>query len=424
MLNKLRKRFVISNMIPVALVIILSFCFLTFVTYYYERSQSVSALSAALEGNVNQTFFPGGEIAKELPTGENKRPDEEISIERLASVSLIAIVDANGEISLSEKSFSSDLSDSDASIVIKTALSKSSSTGIIPDYNLRYLKVATPSGYKIAFSDRTSELQTVAFLLRMFALSFALIFILMFAISEYMAKKAIAPVEKSWNEQNRFVADASHELKTPLTVILANMDIIDSNKQSTVEEQSKWIENTKSEAKRMTELVNDMLFLARSDAGVEQSYNFQKANLSNLCDNCALTFESVAFEKNITLNTEIAPNIEATIDEAKIKQVIMILLDNAMKYVGDKGTVKLSLSSAGKQYKISVENTGLPIPKEKQEHLFERFFRADDSRVREKGGYGLGLSIAQNIIVAHGGKIELTKSDDESTIFSVYLNNK
>jgi len=199
------------------------------------------------------------------------------------------------------------------------------------------------------------------------------------------------------------------------------MDIMSLNPDSTVEEQMKWIENTKSEAKRMTQLVNDMLFLAKSDAAVEQGYSFMNANLSSLAEDCVLTFESVAFEKGVYLRSVVPEDIYVTMDEAKIKQVIMILLDNAIKYVDDNGTIFLTLAQNGRQAKLLVANTGPAIPKEKQKHIFERFFRADDSRARDRGGYGLGLSIAGNIISAHKGKLSLEYSNEKGTCFSIVL---
>lgn len=425
MLKKLRKQFILSSLIPIFLVIVFAFFALTLITYSYERSQTVSALRAVLEGNINVAFFPSEELVKNLPSGAG--PSKEYNEERLSSVELIALVDSDRNVAIWESSVYSDIDESDAKELISEALDGIDKTkgkelvGLIAGENLRYLAISTDNGYKIAFSDRSSEIDTIVFMLRVFAIVGVAIMGLLFLIADYMARKAIEPVEKSWNEQNRFVADASHELKTPLTVILANMDIMQANKDSTVWEQNKWIENTKSEATRMTDLVNDMLFLARSDAHVDQSYNFQEINFSHVAEDCVLSFESVAFEKGIDLSSNIPLDLFATADEARIKQVMMVLIDNAIKYVSDKGSIFVTAEGNQRQVKFSVSNTGDPIPKEKQAHLFERFYRVDDSRAREKGGYGLGLAIAQNIMEAHGGTIGLEYSNEKGTCFAITL---
>lgn len=425
MLKKLKKQFILSSLIPILFVIIFAFCALTLITYSYERSQTVTALRSVLDGNINTAFFPNEEIIQNLPKGDTR--GKNYNEERLSSVELIAIVDKNKEVALWEASIYSDIDKSSVIEYINEALESVDKTkgtetvGIISREDIRYLVIETSTGYKIAFSDRSSETETMVFMLRVFAFVGMAIMALMFVIADFMARKAIEPVEKSWDEQNRFVADASHELKTPLTVILANMDIMQANKDQTVWEQNKWIENTKSEATRMTELVNDMLFLARSDAHAPQSYNFQETNFSNLAGDCVLTFESVAFEKGINLSSNIPLDLYAVLDETRIKQVIMVLLDNALKYVNENGSIFVAAESNQRQIKFTVANTGTPIPKEKQEHLFERFYRVDDSRAREKGGYGLGLAIAQNIMAAHGGSIGLEYSNEKGTCFAITI---
>ncbi|MDO5448176.1 MAG: HAMP domain-containing sensor histidine kinase [Clostridia bacterium] len=419
MLKKLRRQFILSNMLLVGIVIVLVFCILTVVVYGYERKQTISAMETSLAGNMSVAFFPDGRVASLLPVPKNN--DEEVSQERLSSVSLVAVLDKNGSTAVYETSVNYKYSTKDIRNMLSAAMESENETGVLSQYNVRFLRQTMDSGYKVAFADLSSEHSTLFFTLRLDFIAIFCILAVMFLISDYMARKAIEPVEKSWNDQQRFVADASHELKTPLTVILANMDIMQANKDATIWEENKWIENTKSEATRMTELVNDMLFLARSDANIDQSYNFQNINFSKLSEECVLTFESVAFEKGINFTSNIPMDIFLNADETRIKQVIMILIDNALKYVDDKGSIFVTAENLGKQVKFSVANTGPAIEAHKQAHLFERFYRADDSRAREKGGYGLGLSIAQNIIAAHGGKIGLEYSNEKGTCFAFAL---
>lgn len=432
MLKKLRSQFILSNMIMVGMVILGLFSALTIITYNYEASQSKAVLKMALNGDLDLFMFSSENVLLfGEPSSEKNFPDADVerekrrgdgTNEKMNTIVLFALTDNDGNVIVSDIADGKSYTAEEVKSIVTHAMTSDNKVGLIPTKHMRYMKEPNEyGGYKIVFADRTSEEETLRFMVRLYGVSSLFILSIMFLISDYMAHRAVTPVEKSWKKQNRFVADASHELKTPLTVILANMDIMSLNPDSTVEEQMKWIENTKSEAKRMTQLVNDMLFLAKSDAAVEQGYNFMNTNLSSLAEDCVLTFESVAFEKGVYLRSVVPEDIYVTMDEAKIKQVIMILLDNAIKYVDDNGTIFLTLAQNGKQAKLLVANTGPAIPKEKQKHIFERFFRADDSRARDRGGYGLGLSIAGNIISAHKGKLSLEYSNEKGTCFSIVL---
>lgn len=204
----------------------------------------------------------------------------------------------------------------------------------------------------------------------------------------------------------------SHELKTPLTVISANADIVLANRDSTVSEQEKWLNYIKQETERMTKLINEMLYLAKHDDGRAEE-EMLPFDLSEAAESCTLPFESVCFENGVQFYTEIQPDIGIVGSPSAIKQVMMILLDNAVKYAGENGFVRFLLHADGDRVTLSVNNTGERIPPELIPHIFERFYRVDESRARDKGGYGLGLSIAKSIVDRHGGRITV-KSDEET----------
>ncbi len=428
MIKKLRKRFLYSNLFLVTIIIFIFFLAITLASYSFERQQTEEVLTVVLE---NIEAVPDAIIINE--EGLSKSIKEEDTLSRMRTVILLAQTDELGETTAYAVEDGAEIHAEVIYDAIETAVANEDFSGSLnmSGYALRYLKLPNGmGGYKIAFSDASMEIVTIRFMARAYSVAAFFFLAIMFIFSDYMAHKAIAPVEKTWKHQNQFVADASHELKTPLTVILANMDIMSANPNSTIEEQQKWIENTKSEAKRMTDLVNDMLFLARGDAGHEFTFNFMDVNASALVEDCVLTFESVAFEKGVQLVENITEDVIIKADEAKLKQAIIILIDNALKYVDDKGQILVSLKYVGKYVgrvpgksyvKISVSNTGTPIPKDKQAQVFERFFRVDESRTREKGGYGLGLAIAANITQAHEGNIALDYSDKRGTCFSLTL---
>lgn len=293
--------------------------------------------------------------------------------------------------------------------------------GYLPTYDLRYQLRSAPDGHcLLMFADISYTRSSIRsfFLFCIMVLLFATL--LFYVLSFFLSRWALAPAQKAWNQQNRFIADASHELKTPITVILANLDIIASHPEDPVRAQSRWIRNTKEEAERMRQLIQDLLFLAKSDSSALQPL-FSEVDLSDCAEDRALNFEAVAFEKDVRLFSEVCPGIRIIGNEGQLKQLITILLDNAVKYAGSNGRAVLKVERSQDTAVISVSNTGEPIHPEALKHIFERFYRVDESRARNVGGYGLGLSIAQNIVSLHQGSIRCESNPTDGTSFIVEL---
>lgn len=227
--------------------------------------------------------------------------------------------------------------------------------------------------------------------------SMAAFFVLIFFLSRWMMR----PVEKSWQQQKQFISDASHELKTPLAVIMSNAELL-QNPDIDNSQKEKFSESIFSTSKQMRSLVEGLLELTRADNG-QVKKAFEKLNLSTCVENAVLPFEAVFFEKGLRLETSVTPNIVVTGSVTHLKQVVDILLDNAQKYASS-GVVNLSLERQGKRCLLAVSNPGTPIPTEELENIFERFYRMDKARSAD-GSFGLGLSIAKTIIQEHRGKI-------------------
>ena len=293
--------------------------------------------------------------------------------------------------------------------------------GYDKEYALRYLASQRKDGARyIVFADISYEQAEARSFVLISLGVFTGAMLLFLLLSHYLAIWALAPAEKAWEQQNRFVADASHELKTPLTVILANLDILSSHPDSTIREQRQWIRNTREEAERMRDLIQDLLFLAKSDANALPVLTAE-VDMTDCAEDRALNFEAVAFENDVTLDTEIENGLKVTGSESQLKQLLTILLDNAVKYTGPKGRVLMKAFRKQDKVIISVNNTGEPISAEDLPHIFERFYRPDKSRARADGGCGLGLSIAENIVQQHNGTITCTSSREEGTTFRVEL---
>ena len=248
------------------------------------------------------------------------------------------------------------------------------------------------------------------------------ILIIMIFVSKYLSANAVKPLEYSLKQQKQFIADISHELKTPLAVINANLDLISSRPDTTIKENKKWIDNNKSELFRMNKLIQDMIMLAKTDNYVVDKEKFEILNFSDLVDNSVLSIEALAFEKNIELRADIEDKLYVLGDSTKLKQLIMILLENAIKYSEKDDFIEVCLNKKSGKIILNVTNSGNIISEEKAEHIFDRFYRADASRSQSPKGYGLGLSIAKNIVRIHEGEINLLFSNKEKgTCFSVTL---
>ena len=243
---------------------------------------------------------------------------------------------------------------------------------------------------------------------------------LVFGLSFFLARMSLRPVEHAFSEQQRFVQDASHELKTPLTVILANLSILKSHPTATIREEALWIQNTETEARRMQELTERLLFLAKADAKTLPPQS-EVLSLSTLVESTALPFTALAFERKLSLALDISPALSVRGDAQMLAQLLAILLDNALKYAAPGTEVTVRLCRQKKHALLSVHNNGEPIPADALPRLFDRFFRVDKSRARAAGGYGLGLSIAKTIANAHGGDIRAASTAEHGTSFTVAL---
>lgn len=237
--------------------------------------------------------------------------------------------------------------------------------------------------------------------------------LLIFILASYLSKWLIKPIEENLNKQKQFISDASHELKTPLTIISANCDLLATEIGS-----NKWLTYIQNETTKMSSLVNDLLNLAKADNIKEKKLNME--NLSDLVTSSAMSFESVAYENHIKLEYHIEKNITYKCDAKAIRELISILLDNAIKHTKKNKQIIVSLVQNKNHIELFIKNQGDPIPKEEQDKIFDRFYRVDESHHRSDNRYGLGLSIAKSIVNSHQGQIKVTCSDGWTT-FKVTL---
>ncbi|MBP3475100.1 MAG: HAMP domain-containing histidine kinase [Lachnospiraceae bacterium] len=232
-----------------------------------------------------------------------------------------------------------------------------------------------------------------------------------------LSKIAIAPIKRAWQKQLDFTADASHELRTPLAVIRTNLELIMDCKEESVESQMKWLKNIDAESQRMTKLIDDLLTLSRADTN-RQEFEQNEFPLEQAVNEAVMTFEGVAKQKGICLHMQMNKKILFYGDRKRIKQMLIILLDNAIWYSG-ASDITVSVIQNKRHIEINVRDNGCGIGKEHLEHLFDRFYRVEETRNRNPDGVGLGLPIAKWIVEGHGGKILVKSALGEETEFRI-----
>ena len=289
-------------------------------------------------------------------------------------------------------------------------------TGVISRYDLRYIKTYSSGTVKAVFLDKSYEDSTLHSLL-ITMITIAAIGTLCFVlITLVVTHIAIRPVERSWKQQQQLVADVSHELKTPVAVISANTDIVLSHPDDTVAQQNKWLGYIKDETDRMNGLITGILYLAKTD---ETRANMERSpfDLSNAVTAASLPFESVCFEKDLHLVLNVEPSITFSGNREMIMRLVSTLIDNACKYSVKGGDINVALYRAPEKIILAVNNKGELISPEQAKHLFERFYRVDESRSERTESFGLGLSIARSITESHEGKIEVVSSKEDGNTF-------
>lgn len=298
-------------------------------------------------------------------------------------------------------------------ILAEAALETDADTGVLSEHGLRFLKEGTPERLTIVFSDITAERSALRSLYLNCTLLFIAAWILFFIIAISLSHWVIHPVAQAWELQKQFVADASHELKTPLSVILANAELLQS--EDSPEERKQFAQSILTTSYQMRTLVESLLEMARVDSGAVR-LQFEELDFSQLVSDAVLSFQLLYEEKQIGLTSRIQEGLRLSGSEQHLFQVLDVLLDNALKYTHPQTTVTVRLIRTGGSCLLSVTNQSEPLSREDLQNIFKRFYRIDRARCRN-GSYGLGLPIAETIVAAHKGKIWAQSEASGNTFF-------
>lgn len=396
MLKKLRGKFVLVNMAIVVGMLIVIFSLVYQITSMNLENESTNMLHAAAQSATRP--------------GTHTRPEGVQLPYFTLRVSNWGVVTAAGvsHFDLGDEAFMQAL--------LEQVLASEQTVGMIHAYHLRYYRTTHMGDTVIAFLDVSSHRAVLKDLLQIcFGIGFVSV-LLFFGISLLLANWAVKPVEKAWSQQKQFVSDASHELKTPLTVIMSNAELL-QGQDLEPQSRGRYVDSILTMAGQMRKLVEGLLELARADNGqVKKCFN--QIDYSSLASEALLPFEPVFYERGMHLTSRIEEGIRIKGSEQHLRQVIEILLDNACKYAS-MGIVAVQLQRQGRSCLLTVDSPGNPIPAEDLDRIFERFYRTDRARTGD-GSFGLGLSIAKSIVSEHGGRI-WAQSNQTGNRFSVQL---
>lgn len=425
MFKKLRNRFLLLNLVIISVMLLIAFA--AIYTIMHRNVQT----DIKMELHRNAEFFskpegprdplkihPDGERPLDMmdpPMNDNM---DDPRMER--SVSFAVIVDDDRNVLSVDSRF-----DMDDAFYEQAAQSASHKKEIgqtqLDGDDWAYTLQKLDSGFRIVFLDVTARQGILTTLIYTFLIVGAVMLVVIFFISRFFANRSIAPVQEAFDKQKQFIADASHELKTPLAIIQTNADVMLASKEETIASQMKWLQYIKSETERMSKLTSDLLYLTRMEDAAGDTVIAASFPASDAAENVILTMEAIIFEKRISLDYEIEPNVVVRGNAEQFKQVVMILLDNAVKYTNPQGSIRIKLQKQHQDMVLSIANTGEGIAPEHWDRIFDRFYRTDPSRARAHGGYGLGLAIAKAIVEQHKGKISAKSVRNEWTTFYVHV---
>lgn len=407
MFKQLKKRLLSINIISITLLMIIAFGSIYFLTYNRTNMEINNAFNhlESVKPVDNKPPKPPELSQIQLPIRENILPERKVIF--------VINLNTDSEIISAYSYFEAE----DAFYEEALALVQSGENNKyieLEDAKWAYRVIPRKNFYQIFFMDATTQINAVNRLAYTFIIVFLIMLVITYIFSNYMTNESIKPIKKAFEKQNQFISDASHELKTPLAIISTNVDVLLNNSS----DSEKWLQYIKSEVGRMSKLTENLLYLSQFD-----DHNLMTSttdvNLSELCEHILLGMEAVAFEKNRTLEYKVEPGIIIQGDFEQLSQVLMILMDNAMKYSDENGHISVNLSLSS-QVNLTVTNDGPGIPEDNIDQIFNRFYKVDASR-SQKSGYGLGLAIADSIISHHHGKISCSSTIHKETSFIIKL---
>lgn len=399
MIKKLQRKFVLITMGSLLLVMVVVLGAVNAVNIHQMKEKADNLLQVLSE-NGGKFPSPGNQNKEDARPETSGRPGFQMNAEtRFETRYFLAKASESGEVVQIDTSHIAAVSSAAAREYAQQALASGKAGGFIGEY--RYLVTEQSDGNLVVFVDCRNQMETTKnFLIASFGIglvSFAVVALLVSVLS----RRAIRPVVESMEKQKRFITDAGHEIKTPLAIISANTDVLELQ-----DGKSEWTASIRGQVARLSGLVESMLTLTRMEEdGVR--LQFSEVLLSELTGKETELFRTLAATRGCVLTEQIAPGVTVRGEENSLRQLISILLDNAVKYAKEGGAIRVRLEQNGKGARLSVYNDLEKPPEGNLTRMFDRFYREDSSRTRETGGYGIGLSIAAAVAQTHHAELSV-----------------
>ena len=410
MIKKLQRKFVLAAMLSLFIVLGLLIGLINILNYrtLIREADDTLSLIAEMNGTLPGVFTFGDRDKPEPPDGakEYGRRREWNGERPYQSRYFSVTVSESGEVLETDLKNVVTVDTQAATDMAQAAAKKGRKTGFSGDY--RYLGVPQDTGTRWIFLNREVELSTFRTVLWTSVGISAAGFLMVFLLLLLLSARIVRPIAVSYEKQKRFITDAGHELKTPITIIRADTDVIEEDLK-----ENEWLNDIRVQTDRLGKLTNELIYLSRmeEDGAKAQLLDFP---VSDVVADTAQPFSAIARTQDKAFSVDVQPLLTLRGDENAIRKLVSILLDNAMKYSPREGSIALSLRRDGRQIRLSVTNTAENVEKGSQDRLFDRFYRADASRSSETGGFGLGLAIAKAVTEAHKGKIRAFSTDGAS----------
>ena len=402
-----RKRFIQFNMLLIGVVLTI----MVAAVAVYIVNDSYHGLRVTME----QVVAPLRGFSQ--PPKENQEPPSQRP-ERREQRDILAVFYEPESEDYSVLSPTASFTDEEIKDILAAIAARTEDFGILHQNHAIYYRSGGTAPYRIAIASTSYITHSVVRLVLVLSAIWLLAMLLFFAISVKLSSLAAKPMEEAMQREKQFVADASHDLKTPLSVILANNAILTENPDATVESVRRWVDSTQEAAKRMQLLISQMLTLAEAERP-DAAPSAEQTDLAGIAMKAALEMESVAYEKRVTLETDLPETCGVRGSSDYLRRIVSSLLENALKYEPENGRVLLTLSREKRKVSLSVRNFGTYISEEDLPHVFDRFYRSDRSRRNESGSFGLGLAIAMEMAERLNGEITADSSLEDGTVFCV-----
>ncbi|MBR3141754.1 MAG: HAMP domain-containing histidine kinase [Clostridiales bacterium] len=401
MITRLRRKFIIISMLSVTLVLAVLIAAINIFNFrkVVRNSDETLEMLIANEGSFPDEEQPGGKPPEDRNNGGGRRGNQMSPEARYETRYFKVVFDNDGDVIVIDTGKIAAVDSSRAAELAREVYSGGKTSGFKGDY--RFRRITEDNETLIIFHDCGRGLDNARSFLGISIVISLIGLLIFFALIAVSSKAVTRPAAEAYEKQKRFITDAGHELKTPLAVINADCDVLEMDSG-----ENEWLADIRKQTERLTSLTNSLIFLAKTEEGSRSDVVKIDFPLSDVVTEEVESFNGLAKSSGRNVETSITPDITYNGDQRSVTQLISILMDNAIKYSPEGSVIKVSLNRNGSKVVLSVSNdTEETLTKENTDRMFDRFYRTDESRNSETGGYGIGLSIAKGITEAHGGKI-------------------